>query len=763
MPRFPRLDANAAAPASTGRARAPGVLAAPRWLGGIAAALSMLVLAAAPWWWPLPHALSEAPTPSRVIDRYGRDIAIRKQGSGVGQPWGEWLPLATLAAEDHRFEWHPGIDATGIARALAANVKAKRIVQGGSTIDQQLARRLVPRNPGWLGKLAEAARAVQLRAVLGSDGVLDHYLARTWYGNGCVGAGVAAFTYFGRPVAALSLAQAATLAAIPRRPADIDPFENPALARQMRDRVLARLRELAWISADTHFTANAEPLAVSHARAHDHAPHFVRRVLRGGETVATGLDLDLQAAAEFAVTKHLGALSGRNVHDAAVIVVHNPTRQVRAYVGSKDWDSPAGQVDMAASARSPGSALKPFLYARALERGHSLADLVSDTPGAWTNTHGSWSPRNYGEGSAGAVTLREALATSLNLPAVRLAEQIGTADVHRTLVDLGLTTLTERPDHYGLGLVLGDAEVRLDELAAAYAALASDGHYRPLRFSMDDPKPGPRAVFTPSSSFLVLDALDDANARTKAFGYESALEPTYPMAAKTGTSTGFRDNWAFGVTPQFTIGVWVGNADGSPMTEVSGITGAAPILRDVADATMAARGPLEFDVPKNLESRKVCSLSGLAAGASCPGQRAEWFVSGAAREACSWHDATGEQLPSQLAAWSNAHNTLFSASAEGPTVVFPTDGATFWVDAARAASDQAITLRMSGGPGAGATATWRVDGAILATVGPPWRVRWQPPVGEHSITVQFENDVSTPVHVRVSGSSSQVADGTSRE
>lgn len=743
----------------------------------------LLTLAFAPWAAPLPAALATSARPSAVLDRRGREIVAYDRGAGANQDWGRWLPVVTLAAEDHRFQLHPGVDPIGIARAFRANVRVGGIAQGGSTIDQQLARRLVPRSPGLRGKAQEALLALQLRAVLGKAEVLNQYLSRTWYGNNSVGAGVAAFTYFGRPAAVLSLAQAATLAAIPRRPADINPVANPGLARRARDRVLARTFELGWINAAEHADAIAEPLTLTRNEVVDQAPHFTRRVLqpngraaaarinRGTAeihaaeigTIKTGLDLDLQVAAQAAVDRQLTLLEGRNVSNAAVVVVHNPTRQVRAYVGSRNWDGPAGQVDLAASPRSPGSALKPFLYARVLENGASLADIVSDTPGAWTTTHGSWSPRNYGEGSAGPVTLRHALGNSLNIPAVRLAEQIGNADIHRTLTELGLTTLLERPDHYGLGLVLGDAEVRLDELVAAYAAFASDGHYRPLRFRSDDPKPAPKKIFSKVASFLILDALDDPSARTRSFGYDSALEPDYPMSAKTGTSTGFRDNWAIGVTPQFTIGVWVGNADGSSMTEVSGITGAGPILREVADAAMSGVQRKSFVVPNSLSTISTCALSGRTATQFCPGQRTEWLQVSRTHPACDWHDASGEHLPPTLSAWQGADESTFQADSGPPTIVSPASGSRLWVDAHRPANDQAIVLRLSGGPGGSAVATWYIDGEPLAAIGPPWRTRWQPTPGDHIIIVKVGDVVSQPALIHVGASRAQLAERVPRE
>ncbi|MBM4365958.1 MAG: transglycosylase domain-containing protein [Deltaproteobacteria bacterium] len=696
---------------------------------------------------PLPPAMAADPHGTVVFDRHGAVLASLGEGAPPAEDWGRWLSLATVAAEDHRLGLHPGVDPVGIARAAVVNLRAGEVKEGGSTLAQQLARRVEPRAPGWLGKLGEARLALRLTAQLGGHGVLDQYLRRTWYGNGATGAGRAARLYFDRPPAALSLAQAAALAAIPRRPASLDPLDNPLLVQRARDRVLDRMSRHGLATPAEVEVARAEPLVLTPRREPSAAPHLVRRVMRDAAEIHTTLDATLQAETEAAVAEVLGALAGRNARDAAVIVVHNPTREVRAYVGSADWSGPAGQVDMARSPRSPGSALKPFLYALALSRGHELADTVDDLPGTWRTTHGAWSPLNYGEQSAGPVTLRAALANSLNVPAVRLLEEVGVADLHRALGSLGLSTLVERPDHYGLGLVLGDAEVRLDEMAAAYAALASAGRYRPLRFTGDAPDPAGVPVLDPVASFLVLDALDDPDARALAFGADSVLEAPYPLAAKTGTSTGFRDNWAVGTNPRFTVVAWVGNADGSEMTRVSGITGAGPLMRRVFDAAMGDKTVAGWQPPAALESRQVCSLSGGIATAACPGSRPEWARVSSPAPACAWH-GEGTGLPSTYAAWVGDDAVL--AAAGEPRVAYPGEGARFWLDDDRPLHDQAITLRAAGGNPA-ASARWLVDGAEIAAVPVPWRARWLPTNGDHDIVVEIDGVPSAPVRVYVGG------------
>lgn len=689
--------------------------------------------------WPVDPGLLEDPAATRVLDRNGRELAVRAPEEGQGADFGALLPAMTLAAEDHRFRWHPGIDPVGVARAAWHDLQAGEIVEGGSSIDQQLARNLQPRAPGLLGKLGEAGLALRLRWQLGTNEVLHRYLSRVFYGNGAIGADAAARLYFDRPPATLSLAQAAALAAIPQRPSALDPMIAPERVQAARDRVLDRALRYGFASQEDVDAARAEPLRLSLHGRDTLAPHFVRRVTTGAAVVQTTLDLGLQEEAEAAVRDALDDLAGHGARHAAVIVVENRTREVRAYVGSGEWGAADGQVDGVMAARSPGSALKPFVYELALERGMTLADVVADVPGAWKTTHGSWRPTNYGEQSMGPVTLREALANSLNVPAVRIAERVGAADIHHRLRQLGATTLTERPDHYGLGLTLGDAEMRLDELAAAYAALASGGRWRPLRFRDTDPKAIPQQVMDPQAAWLILDALDDPDARAAAFGHDSVLEADYPMAAKTGTSTGYRDNWAFGVTPSFTVGVWVGNFDATGMVEVSGIAGAGPILRHVMDAAMRGAPRADFDRPDGLVQREVCPLSGGLRGATCPATRAEWFRRSDDPAPCSWHGADGVTLPAEYAGWDRGGHT----TGDRVAIAYPSDGAVFWLDPDRDPDDQAIPLRPVAASGDG---RWLVDGREIART----RVaRWVPNPGDHTVAYEIGGVRSSPITVRV--------------
>ena len=726
----------------------------------------------------------------QFLDRHGVVFAERtSQARGFGM-WRDrhssHVVLATLAAEDHRFSDHLGVDPLGICRAIVTNIRAGRVAQGASTITQQLARLLWERPPGFRGKVVEAWWALRLERTLSKNTILGEYLNRVYYGDHAYGIEAAARTYLDKAASELSIAEAALLAALPRRPAALNPWRRPERARAARDRVINRLEALEWIAPATAAQARAQRLGLRRSKEWSHAPHLVRRLPRKNGEVRTTLDLRIQQRVQDIAREVVGQLVDKQVSQASVIVVDNSSAEVLAYLGSVDWSGPEGQVDGAQARRSSGSALKPFTYWLGLERGATeggitLASILADLPGSWSTSHGSWTPRNYDQNYSGPVTARAALARSLNLPAARLLDRLGAAELHRRLSDLGLSSLDERPDHYGLGLTLGNGEVRLDELVAAYLTLGSGGRYRPLVYERGGgtQRPG-RQVGDEAAAWLVLDALDDADARAPAFGVDSALEPSAPLAAKTGTSVGFRDNWAMGLTTNYTVGVWVGNFDASPMGRISGVTGAGPILRAIVDELSSGRQE-RWPRPPQLVSAKICPLSGTRRSQSCPGGITEYFLPDTAPvDECRWHreievDAAGALAtgcpgarkalaiawPAGFSAWAAEHEVVGwprrdrscvasaqhahaqseategeahepEQSRDGVSIAWPPSGVVFHIDPRSPAEHQAVPLRAN--VGAGTTeVTWSMDGAEIARVGAPYSTRWIPVPGEHTI------------------------------
>jgi penicillin-binding protein 1C len=656
-----------------------------------AAALACAVL------WPVPREeLSLAGAVSlRIEARDGtllRELAAR--GEGYAAPARlEALPphvwQAFVAAEDRRFFAHPGVDPPALARALLQDVRRGRFAQGGSTLTMQLARLMRPHARGLGGKLAEMLFALRLERALSKRQILEQYLTRVPLGNDVRGVEAAARLYFDRPAGALTPLQSALLAALPRSPAALDPLRAPERSRAA---ALRALRKLGG-SADP-----GAPLDLSRERFRRafEAPHFVEEIARrrappGAARVRTTLDLALQGEVERAIHEQLAGLADRRVGSAAALVIDNLSAEVLAWAGSPDWfdEEEHGRIDGVRTLRQPGSTLKPFAYAQAIERhGLTAATLLSDVESHF----GDYLPRNYDRRAHGPVRARIALASSYNVPAVRVAEKVSAPELLQTLRRAGFDSLSRDADHYGLGLVLGDGEVSLLALARAYAALARGGRLPELRFvreaqdaqgrALPLPPGAERRLFSPVAAALVTDILADPAARAPAFGLDNALRFPFPAAAKTGTSRAFTDNWTVGYTRERTVAVWVGNMSGATMRHVSGITGAGTLFHRILSLAMQGiTNPLPlYDAA--LEEMQVCALSGEAAGPHCPSAVREKFAPGTAPHArCPMHGAPGLDLGPRFYDWA-AHEgvrTLSSASSGGEraALAFPRPGDEF--------------------------------------------------------------------------------------
>ncbi len=522
---------------------------------------------------------------------------------------------ATLAAEDKRYWSHGGIDLLATLRAAKDYLVKGRVVSGASTITQQLIKVAQPRSRTISAKLTECLQARKLERRWNKRQILEEYLNRLDYGNACRGASTACWFYFNKPLADLSLAESALLAGLPNAPSRLNPIRHPKKARQRQHLILARMYKNGWTSSQAHSRAlREEPVFVT--KRSFAAGHFIdllklKRALPDDGVIHTTLDLRLTRHAQCVLRDNLDQLKTHNVSNGAVVVIENATGNVRVLVGSRDYFSEdAGQVNGAWARRSPGSALKPFTYLLAFERGATPATVVADVPTDFPTSTGIFTPHNYNRRFHGPMRFRLALANSLNVSAVKvLQEGGGEAALQQALQECGLTTLGQTAEHYGLGLTLGNAEARLLELANAYACLARLGEYRPFRLLGGDPKEIQR-IFNRRAAWWVADILADSNARISSFGTHSALEFDFPVACKTGTSSDFRDNWAFGYGPKFTVGVWVGNFDGTPMQGVSGVTGAAPIMCDVVKHLNDMEGFGWYSRPEGLVACHVNAITG---------------------------------------------------------------------------------------------------------------------------------------------------------
>ena len=545
---------------------------------------------------------------ARVAERFSHELALEEVPPQVID--------AILAAEDKRFFSHHGIDWIATARAGFIGLIRGRIVSGASTITQQLVK-ISERRPRTLrSKLIESVTALRLEQSWSKEQILSAYLNRLDFGNLNLGLSSAADYYFDKPVSDLSDAEAAFLAGLPKNPRKLNPHVALEAARRRQQVVLRRMHENGRLDSARQERALAEVLALRPPHRRFRAPHFVEMVLRQlPETpraeLQTTLDFRLNDQVEKIARERLAQLREQNVRNAAVVVIENATGDVIALVGSENYFAPdAGQVNGAWAARSAGSALKPFTYLLALERGATPATMVADVRTSFPAEGGFYRPENYNRRCYGPVRFRTALASSLNIPAVKvLLASGGPAALHERLRECGLTTLDRPAEVYGLGLTLGNCEGRLLEITNAYASLARLGEYRPWRVLADAPASA-RRYSRPELVWQIADILSDNSARTLAFGMNSALRFDYPVACKTGTSTDFRDNWTIGFTPEYSVGVWVGNFDGSPMREVSGVTGAGPILHAVFDYLHANRGTSWYRTPAGIVERTIHPLTG---------------------------------------------------------------------------------------------------------------------------------------------------------
>ncbi len=608
-------------------------------VGSLLIATILLALA-----WPLPSALSGKGMPenTRISDRHG-ELLYAVQGSGLRSE----IPLenipkplldALIATEDRTFYHHPGLSVRGIARAAVRNVLAGHIVEGGSTITQQLIRTLLsPKRRGFSYKLHEAWLALKYDARFSKHDIVERYLNTSFFGQGAYGVKAAAHVYFDADVSTLSLGQSALLVGLLNAPSALNPFKDAEGARQRRDLVLRAMLDQGKVSQPEFDAALEEPVALRSGKTDIRAPHFVLWLLqrnpelRESKDVVTTLDLALQTETEAIVDKHVEKLKDKNVTSAAVVVLDARTGEILTMVGSRDYFDVEndGAVNVAVSARQPGSAMKPFTYALALSQGMTAATTISDVETQFFTAEGNpYVPRNYDYGYHGLVRIREALANSYNIAAVKVAEIVGVERLLAFLKRAGISTLRESPEHYGLALTLGDGEVKLLELAAAYGIFARGGTTLLPKALLDETGTVEAQILNPKVAWLITDILSDADARAAEFGRDGPLGFPYPVAAKTGTTRNSRDNWTIGYTPDRIVGVWVGNADNAPMRGTSGVTGAGPIFHDVMQEAMKFIEKKPFEKPEGFTDRTICRLSGKLPTPFCTERVIEHFISG---------------------------------------------------------------------------------------------------------------------------------------
>jgi len=601
------------------------------------------------------------------------------------------MVAATIATEDKSFYSHPGFDWTAIVRAFWQNYKGGGTVSGASTITQQLARALLlspeeRTEQSYMRKVREALLAAEITRRFTKDQILELYLNEFYYGNLAYGIEAASETYFNTTANKLDLAQASFLAGLPQAPSIYDVYHNREATRERQKQVLTLMYEASneqgciFVSNSTErvcVDANAAVSAFSALENYQFNPpyvqiryphwvNYVRSILesqfdaqtiyRSGFSVYTTIDPNLQDEAENLVKQQIDSLTAYNATNGALVAIRPSSGEILAMVGSADFynDAIDGQVNMATSpTRQPGSSIKPITYIAAFEKGWTSATLIWDVPSEFppsgdpNDPRPPYTPVDYDGRFHGPVTVRSALANSYNIPAVKALQYVGIYDNPDTPNEdgmlsvarkMGITSLTR--NDYGLSLTLGGGEVSLLEMTGAYAVIANGGRLVPpiaisrildhdgnVVFEYQTP-PGDQ-VIRPEHAFLITSILSDNDARAPMFGGNSVLNLPFPAAAKTGTSNDYRDNWTLGYTSDIAAGVWVGNADYSPMQDITGMTGAAPIWSQFMQSAiqqLAGGNPTPFSKPSGIVDRVICAVSGTEPSQWCPSQRSEYFA-----------------------------------------------------------------------------------------------------------------------------------------
>jgi penicillin-binding protein 1C len=672
------------------------------------AAPAAMQAAAAPVPGPLPtpaqvqaaHRASE----STLLDRNGAPIqSMRVDLAARRLPWvrlddiSPALGAAVMQAEDQRFMQHDGVDLEALGKAAWDNLFRRR-PRGASTITMQLAAQLDPAlqpaaaGRSWTQKWDQVKAARELDQAWSKPQIMEAYLNLVTFRGELQGVGAAARGLFGKAPSGLNVAESAVLASLLRAPS-----AAPQLVARRACALARELKAHASCASIENTAANAFARSAAMAVLAP-APQVAQKLLTApSQQVRSTLDAGLQRHAQAALRQQIMALRERNVKDGALVVLDNASGEILAYVGNAG----GSEVDGVAALRQAGSTLKPFLYQLALERKQlTAASLLDDTAVDISTATGLYVPQNYDKEFKGYVSARTSLAASLNVPAVRALMMVGLDRFHGRLRELGLDSLTEPADYYGYSLALGSADVSLLDLANAYRTLASGGLQGTPSLLPRAPE-ARRRVLDARAAFIIGDILADRAARSVTFGLKNELATTFWAAVKTGTSKDMRDNWCVGYSERYTVGVWVGNFDGGSMWDVSGVTGAAPVWRDVMDYLhqhVSSRAPA---APPGVLRRDVAWQPAFEP------PRAEWFIAGT----------------------ESAEVALLQETRRAPRILYPADASIIAIDPDIPDARQRVFFQAQAGQGL----RWQLDGA---TLGPATgSLAWRPEPGQHELAL----------------------------
>jgi penicillin-binding protein 1C len=739
---------------------------------------------------PLPQAMLFRPSATLVFDKNAR---LLRAFTSRDDMWrirtsidqiAPVLPQFQLAYEDRWFYWHCGVNPFALVRAFRQNVAARRIVSGGSTLTMQIARMMEPKNRNFWNKLIEIFRAIQLEQRFGKRRLLEIYYNIAPYGGNIEGVAAAAWLYFGKEPSQLSFGEAALLTALPNSPTLLRPDLYPKRARKARNKVLAIVYRRGLLTKDEYQEALAETVPAARRELPVVAPHLCEELQRSaGEEarIYTSLNRRTQAMVEDLLKAHIRSLRNEQISNGAVVVIDNQKHELIAAAGSADFSDQAasGQVNGFRAPRSPGSALKPFIYALGFDQSvisprHYLEDVPIDF-------RGGYSPENYDRQFSGTVSAREALERSLNVPAINLLRQLKEEDLYQLLRRAKLTTVAPK-DRYGLTIALGGCEVTLFELTALYSALANQGLYQLPKLRRDQISAETVRLFSPGAAYLVTDILTEVTRPDLPTCWEFTSLPR--IAWKTGTSYGHRDAWSIGYNPRYTIGVWVGNFSGEGQPGIIGAEAAAPLLFAIFNKVGGHSGGW-FRRPDSVGTRQVCALSGELPGPYCQNLVTElYLVDHAPQQECFFHQAflldarTGYRLPPhyatarrtmkktyikwppRVAAWLVGNGTPAEPipalmpewqqvmPGQAPVIRSPSANYFYQLRAGISPEYQKICLEAAASNDVHKL-YWFVDGKLTGTVRPGEKLFYPPKIGKHWVVCQDDQGRSSKVKLIV--------------
>ncbi|MZH01954.1 MAG: penicillin-binding protein 1C [Nitrospinae bacterium] len=695
-----------------------------------------------------------------------------------------FIQNAFISAEDHRFYSHPGIDVLAILRAVKSNLAEGHIVSGASTLTQQLSRLTYPRKRTYYDKLVELIRSLRIESLLDKDQILELYLNRVPLGNNLVGVKSASMVYFGKSLSKLTTSESALLASLPKAPGKLNPYgKNAPLLIERRNWVLKRMHLDGHIDSTLLNLSLKETLDLKPKSFPFGAPHFVNKILSisGKGITKTTLDLKLQKRVQQILKSHQFRLKRGGARQGSVVILDNKNSEILSLAGSIEYSKRhQGFNDGTNALRSPGSTLKPFLFAQALDSGLNTATVLEDIEKKYISPQGIYRPVNFNKKSYGPVSMRNALGNSLNQTAVTLLSRMGYSSFYETLQSLDLINYPHRgPEHYGLGMVIGNPEVTLVQLATAYAAIARGGVFIPAKFFVNDKSPGTVRIYSEEASYILTDMLSDPSARHLTFGDFFNQKLPFKVALKTGTSTNYRDGWIVVYTPKHTIAIWVGNFNGQPTAGMSGAQSAGPILIDILNELYPNGFSSVFPKPEGVVSREVCSYSGMKPNKFCPHIKQELFISGMEpEEICDYHVEPGgmHNLPPQFTTWlhgkykkgieGNYRLAGFSRNLEKTfqkenrirrsseaiyrhgsltiQITNPVNGEIYIPNEDSHEIDLEVisSLPVS-------EITWYIDGIEYDKVGPPYKTKWPFSRGTHTITAIGPDHLGDSISIEI--------------